>query len=173
MQGNTLYVRACCKSRADTFGVRLFNGNFIFSLCPWFWPLQISKAAAAHERVSKQLADTEEALSARTEQLSKAAASLEAKEAELDRLSQQHQALIVQHERTEGELSDLTGVLKAKQTDNEALQQRWPSPHSQSAVVPQNQWTNHHQLAPSSAVLLSDAGISQLHASRVKDLDIL
>jgi len=85
---------------------------------------QVTKIAAAHEATSKQLADSEQALKERSEQLAQTAASLEAKEAEFSRLSQQHEALIVQHERVEGELSDLTGVLRAKQKDAEALQQR-------------------------------------------------
>lgn len=85
--------------------------------------LQVSKAVAAHESVSEQLSETEKTLTERTQQLIKATTNLEAKEADLSKLSQQHQALIVQHERTEGELSDLTGVLKTKQKDNEALQQ--------------------------------------------------
>lgn len=85
--------------------------------------LQISKATSASDTVSKQLAETEQALSDRTDQLAKATASLEAREAELGKLSQQHQALTVQHERTEGELSDLAAVLKQKQKDGEAVQQ--------------------------------------------------
>ena len=86
-------------------------------------PLQVSKAVAAHESVSEQLSDTERALTERSEQLTNATATLEAREADLSKLSQQHQALILQHERTEGELSDLTNVLKTKQKDNMALQQ--------------------------------------------------
>ena len=85
--------------------------------------LQISKATSASDTVSKQLAETQQALSDRTDQLAKATASLEAREAELGKLSQQHQALMVQHERTEGELSDLAAVLKQKQKDGEAVQQ--------------------------------------------------
>lgn len=87
--------------------------------------LQISTAVSAHDSVLKQLGETEHTLADRTHQLAQTSAALEGKQAELSKLSQQHQALRVQHERTEGELSDLTGVLKQKQKDNEALQQRW------------------------------------------------
>lgn len=86
--------------------------------------MQISKATSAHDRVSKQLAETEQTLKDSTNQLAQTSASLEAREAELSKLSQQQQALMLQHEKTQGELSDLTGVLKLRQKDNEALQQR-------------------------------------------------
>ena len=86
--------------------------------------VQISKATSAHDSALKQLAETELRLTDRTQQLTQTSAILEGKQAELSKLSQQHQALLGQHERTVGELSDLTGVLKQKQKDNEALQQR-------------------------------------------------
>ena len=86
--------------------------------------MQISKATSAHDSVAKQLAETEQTLTARTNQLAQTSANLEAREAELSKLSQQHQALMLQHERTQGELSDLTNVLKQRQKDNEALQQK-------------------------------------------------
>lgn len=86
--------------------------------------LQISQATSAHHSVQKQLAETEQRLTDRTHQLGQTSAILEGKQAELSKLGQQHQALIMQHERTEGELSDLTGVLKQRQKENESLQQR-------------------------------------------------
>ena len=85
----------------------------------------MAKVTAAHEDVSKQLAETEQSLGERSAQLTQTAASLEGKETELIKLSQQHAALITQHERLEGELSDLTGVFKAKQKEAEALQDRY------------------------------------------------
>lgn len=89
------------------------------------WSIQVAKVTAAHEDVSKQLAETEQSLGERSAQLTQTTASLEGKETELIKLSQQHQALIMQHERLEGELSDLTGVFKAKQKEAEALQDRY------------------------------------------------
>lgn len=86
--------------------------------------MQISKATSAHDSVSKQLAETQQTLTDRTDQLAQTNASLETREAELSKLSQQQQALMLQHERITGELSDLTGVLKLRQRDNEALQQK-------------------------------------------------
>ncbi|KAL0055275.1 hypothetical protein WJX82_009859 [Trebouxia sp. C0006] len=84
---------------------------------------QVAKLTAAHEIVSQQLADSEQRLRERSEQLAETTASLEAKQAELSKLSQQHEGLIGQHERLQGELSDVSGALKAKQKDAEALQQ--------------------------------------------------
>lgn len=84
----------------------------------------MTKITAAHEIVSQQLADSEQCLRERSEQLAETTASLEGKQAELSKLSQQHEGLMVQHERLQGELSDMSGALKAKQKDAEALQQR-------------------------------------------------
>ena len=112
-------MQACHSGRASFSPTCCISSE---NLCPCC--LQITKLTAAHELVSHQLADTEQALKERSEQLKQTAASLEVKITEFARLSQQHQALVVQHERTEGELSDLTGVLRAKQKDAEALQQR-------------------------------------------------
>ena len=95
---------------------------------------QVAKISAAHELASQQLAASEAALKERSDQLGQTAAGLEAKEAELARLSHQHEALIMQHERSEADLSDLTGVLRAKQKDAEGLQARRGTtlPHSPS-----------------------------------------
>lgn len=93
-------------------------------MCHITHALQIFKLTSARDGVSKQLAETEHTLTDRTDQLAQTSANLEARTAELSKLSLQHQALIVQHDRAEGELSDLTGVLKQKQKDSEALQQR-------------------------------------------------
>ncbi|DBA70472.1 TPA: hypothetical protein ACH3X2_011877 [Trebouxia sp. C0005] len=84
---------------------------------------QVTKITAAYETVSQQLADSEQCLRERSEQLAETTASLEGKQAELSKLSQQHEGLIVQHERLQGELSDMSAALKAKQKDVEALQQ--------------------------------------------------
>ena len=84
----------------------------------------MTKITAAHEIVSQQLADSEQCLRERSEQLAETTASLEGKQTELSKLSQQHEGLMVQHERLQGELSDMSGALKAKQKDAEALQQR-------------------------------------------------
>lgn len=44
---------------------------------------------------------------------------------ELDILTQKHQHLLQQHDRSEAELGDLHNVLLAKKTDAEALEARW------------------------------------------------
>ena len=100
--------------------------------------LQVSKAMSAHDSVAKQLAETEQVLKDRTDQLAQTSANLEAREAELSKLSQQQQALMLQHERNLGELSDLTSVLKQRQKDNEVLQQRSASCHL--TFPPAYQW---------------------------------
>ena len=95
---------------------------------------QINKAVAAHEQVSKQLAATEKSLAERSQQLGETTAALEAKQADFSRLSQQHEALILLHERTQGELSDMRAVLKEKQKEAEGLQARCVL-HSSSPVL--------------------------------------
>ncbi|DBA97235.1 TPA: hypothetical protein ACH3X1_014983 [Trebouxia sp. C0004] len=84
---------------------------------------QVAKITAAHESVLQQLADSEQRHKERSEQLAETTASLQGKQAELSKLSQQHEGLLLQHERLQGELSAMTGALKAKQKEAEALQQ--------------------------------------------------
>ena len=85
---------------------------------------QVTKATNAHDKVSKQLVTSEQTLADKSQQLSATKTILESTQAELSKLGQQHEALILQHERTEGELSDLKGVLKEKQRAAEGLQSR-------------------------------------------------
>ena len=85
---------------------------------------KVTKATNAHDKVSKQLVSTEQTLADKSQQLSATKTILESTQAELSKVGQQHEALILQHERTEGELSDLKGVLKEKQKEIEGLQQR-------------------------------------------------
>lgn len=116
-----------CLEGKDCRRMHLPSTGTRISYYHYYYALQISKAASARDGVSKQLAETDQTLTDRTQQLAQSSANLEARKAELSKLSQQHQALIVQHDRTEGELSDLTGMLKQKQKDSEALQQRCAS----------------------------------------------
>ena len=87
-------------------------------------PLQIASATAARAALAEELALTQEVVRAGKEELQQTQTHLSSVQQEMEGLAQRHQHLLQQHERSQAELGDLQGVLKAKQADADALQDR-------------------------------------------------
>lgn len=79
---------------------------------------------AARDSLAEELTVSHERVRLGQEALQETQAGLDDTRRELEILSQKHQRLMHQHERSEAELGDLHSVLLTKKADAEALESR-------------------------------------------------
>lgn len=86
--------------------------------------MQIASTTAARAALAEELVSTQEVVKAGKEELQQAQTQLSSVQQEMEGLAHRHQHLMQQHERSQAELGDVQSILKAKQADADALQDR-------------------------------------------------
>ena len=98
------------------------------SFCPHVASIacaQVAAVTAVRDGLAEELTVSQERVRLGQEILQETQFKLDCSQRELDVLTEKHQHLIQQHDRSEAELGDLHSILLANKADAEALEARW------------------------------------------------